>query len=137
MTRCWTAALALSLVVMTGTVPVMAQQLDKLSRARIAATEGDHATCAKLADEARRQPNTIWRAHQVFAACEVYDADDKRAEIGDAAWAKRINNAIGALRLLLQTPGLLVMQEQRSSVEFIVEELLKKVASADKTRTDP
>lgn len=113
------------------TVGAVAQELDKLSQARLAAIDGDHATCARLADEARRMPDSSWHAHHVFATCEVYDADAKRAEIGDAAYKGRIEHAISALQFLLDNPGLLVMQEQRSSVQFIVEELTKRIAMLD------
>ncbi len=107
-----------------------AQELDKLSQARLSAIDGDHGTCARLSDEARRLPDSSWHAHHVFATCEVYDADAKRAEIGEVAYVERIKNAIGALEFLLNNPGLLTARSQRDSVGFIVEELNKRVVAS-------
>jgi hypothetical protein len=124
------AAVAALLVSSLFFAAAAAQDLDKLSQARLAAIDGDHGTCARLSDEARRMPDSSWHAHHVFATCEVYDADTKRAEIGEEAYIARIKHAISALEFLLFNPGLLTGQSQRESVEFIVEELNKRVVAA-------
>jgi len=101
---------------------------DALTKARLAAIEGGHEACARLADHARRQRDASWHAHHVFATCEVYAADDAKDEIGQDAYRKRIREAIGALQFLLNTPGILIYDQQRNSVELIVSELRKKIA---------
>lgn len=113
-----------------------AQELDKLSQARLSAIDGDHGTCARLSDEARRLPDSSWHAHHVFATCEVYDADAKRGEIGEAAYVVRIKRAISALEFLLNNPGLLTARSQRDSVGFIVEELNKRVVASQNALRD-
>jgi len=115
--------------------PVAGDDLDPLTKARLSAVEGDHETCARLSDQARRMPDASWHAHHVFATCEVFDADAKRDEIGDEAWVKRINRAIDAFGFLLSSPGLLVRQEQRSSVQLIVDELTERIARAEAAGT--
>ncbi len=104
--------------------------LDKLSQARLAAVEGDHVTCAKLADQARRQRDAVWHAHHVYATCQIYVVEARRDTISIEEYAAGIENAVDALQFLLDTPGLLVIQEQRASVQFIVEELGKRIVDA-------
>lgn len=106
--------------------------LDTLSQARMAAIEGDHASCAKLADRARRQRDSVWQAHHVYATCQIYAIEAQRENISQEAYADGIAKAIDALQFLLNTPGLLVIQEQRSSVQFMVDELSKRIAAAHK-----
>ena len=104
--------------------------LDTLSQARMAAVQGEHATCAKLADQARRKRGAVWHAHHVYATCQIYAVEADRQALSDDEYASGIKKAVDALRFLLNTPGLLVIQEQRASVEFMVEELGKRITNA-------
>ena len=104
--------------------------LDTLSQARMAAVQGEHATCAKLADQARRKRGAVWHAHHVYATCQIYAVEADRQALSDDEYATGIEKAVDALRFLLNTPGLLVIQEQRASVEFMVEELGKRITNA-------
>ncbi len=104
--------------------------LDRLSQARLAAIEGDHVTCAKLADQARRQRDAVWHAHHVYATCQIYVVEARRDTISNEEYATGIEKAVDALQFLLDTPGLLVIQEQRASVQFMVEELGKRIVNA-------
>ncbi len=106
-----------------------AAEMDLLSQARLAAVDGRHAECAAKADEARRQPGAVWHAQHVFATCQVFAADARRTEIGEPAYAVEVGKAIGALELLLSTPGLLAMQEQRDSVQYQVQLLRERIAT--------
>jgi hypothetical protein len=101
---------------------------DLVSKARMAAVQGDHATCAKLADEARRQPGAGGRVHHLYATCQTFAADARRSELSDADYATELGKAIEAYRLLLQTPGLIPHIEERASVEFVIEELEGRIA---------
>ncbi len=103
--------------------------LDTLSQARLAAVEGDHAKCADLADKARRQPDAVWHAHHVYATCQIYAVEAQKEKLSTAEYDTGIAKAIDALQFLLDTPGLLVIQEQRASVEFMVEELGKRLST--------
>lgn len=107
--------------------PSTAVGLDTLSQARMAAIEGKHAACAELADAARRQPDAVWHAHHVFATCQIYATEAKRETISQAEYANGIHEAIDALQFLANTPGLLATEEQRASVQFMIEELLKRI----------
>lgn len=100
---------------------------DTLSQARMAAIEGNHAACAELADKARREANAVWHAHHVYATCQIYATEARRATISKAEYADGINKAIDALQFLANTPGLLSTEEQRASVQFVVEELVKRI----------
>ena len=104
--------------------------LDTLSQARMAAVQGEHATCAKLADQARRKRDAVWHAHHVYATCQIYAVEADRQALSDDEYATGIEKAVDALRFLLNTPGLLVIQEQRASVEFMVKELGKRITNA-------
>jgi hypothetical protein len=104
--------------------------LDTLSQARMAAVQGDHATCAQLADQARRERDAVWHAHHVYATCQIYAVEADRQALSDDEYATGIEKAVDALRFLLNTPGLLVIQEQRASVEFMVKELGKRITNA-------
>ena len=104
--------------------------LDTLSQARMAAVQGEHATCAKLADQARRKRDAVWHAHHVYATCQIYAVEADRQAPSDDEYATGIEKAVDALRFLLNTPGLLVIQEQRASVEFMVEQLGKRITNA-------
>lgn len=104
--------------------------LDTLSQARLAAVQGDHVTCAKLADQARRQRDSVWHAHHVYATCQIYVVEARRETISGEEYAQGIEKAVDALQFLLDTPGLLVIQEQRASVQFMVEELDKRIVNA-------
>jgi len=104
--------------------------LDTLSQARMAAVQGEHATCAKLADQARRKRDAVWHAHHVYATCQIYAVEADRQALSDDEYATGIEKAVDALRFLLNTPGLLVIQEQRASVEFMVEQLGKRITNA-------
>jgi hypothetical protein len=106
--------------------------LDTLSQARMAAIEGDHAGCARLADRARRQRDAVWQAHHVYATCQIYAIEAQRERISQEKYANGITKAIDALQFLLATPGLLIIQEQRSSVQFMVDELNKRIAASHK-----
>lgn len=100
--------------------------LDALSQARLAAIEGNHADCARLADQARRQPDASWHAHHVFATCQIYATEARRDNITKEEYNQGINQAIEALDFLVTTPGLLATEEQRASVHFMIEELTKR-----------
>ncbi|KUO57196.1 MAG: hypothetical protein APF80_04220 [Alphaproteobacteria bacterium BRH_c36] len=100
---------------------------DILSQARMAAIAGNHASCADLADKARRQPDAVWHAHHVYATCQIYAMEARRATISKREYAKGINKAIDALQFLVNTPGLLATEEQRASVLFVMEELAKRI----------
>ncbi|MBU2580215.1 MAG: hypothetical protein KJ622_00660 [Alphaproteobacteria bacterium] len=106
--------------------------LDTLSLARIAAVEGRHAECAELADKARRQPNAVWHAHHVYATCQIFATEARRGTLTGAEYSKAINKAREALQLLVRTPGLLATEEQRASVEFVMEELDKRIEAFEK-----
>lgn len=106
------------------------QARDPLLAARFAAVDGKFEECAKLADEARRKPDAVWQAHNVFATCEVFAADAVRDEIGPEAYVKRIEAALGAFRFLLASPGVLVAEDRRNSIGFMIVELEKRIASA-------
>ncbi|MEO1282449.1 MAG: hypothetical protein AAFV69_12025 [Pseudomonadota bacterium] len=103
---------------------------DALLAARYAAVDGKFEECAKLADEARRSPRAVWRAHNVFATCEVFAADAVKDEIGPQAYVKRIQRAIDAFNFLLNTPGVLVAEDRRRSIRFMIDELDKRIAKA-------
>lgn len=105
-------------------------EADPLLQARFAAVDGRFEECAKLADEARRRPDAVWQAHNVFATCEVFAADAAKDTIGAEAYIKRIEAAIGALRFLLSSPGVLVAEDRRRSIGFMIEELDKRIAKA-------
>lgn len=123
-TRASIRSLTLALVFGASTA---AAALDTLSKARLAAVDGDHAACAELADKARRLPDSVWHAHHVYATCQIYAVEARKDSITPAQYVDGIAKAIDALRFLLDTPGLLVFQEQRASVEFMVEELAKRI----------
>lgn len=106
--------------------------LDTLSQARMAAVEGNHAQCAELADKARRQPNAVWHAHHVYATCQIYATEARRETLTKAQYTEGINKAIEALQLLVRTPGLLATEEQRASVEFVIDELNKRIEHFEK-----
>jgi len=101
--------------------------LDTLSQARMAAIEGKHASCAELADQARREPDAVWHAHHVYATCQIYAVEAQREQITQAEYASGINKAIDALQFLANTPGLLATEEQRASIQFMVQELVKRI----------
>jgi len=101
--------------------------LDTLSQARMAAIEGNHASCADLADKARREADAVWHAHHVYATCQIYATEARRAEISGTEYAEGINKAIDALQFLVNTPGLLATEEQRASVQFMMQELAKRI----------
>lgn len=133
----WARFLANALVValMAGTLMAplaLAEnvQRDPLLEARFAAVDGKFEDCAKLADQARRLPNAIWRAHNVFATCEVFAADAVKDQIGAEAYAKRIGKAVDAFNFLLSTPGVLVAEDRRRSIRYMIEELDKRIADA-------
>ncbi len=128
--KIWRFLTVLTAVVLSTTVANSG--LDTLTQARLAAVQGDHVTCAKLADQARRQRDAVWRAHQIYATCQIYVVEARRDTISDEEYAQGIEKAADALQFLLVTPGLLVNQEQRASVQFIVEELGKRIVGARK-----
>jgi len=101
---------------------------DILTRARMAAVDGDHVTCARLAEEARQQPGADGRVHHLYATCQAFAAEARRSELSDSEYATELGKAIAAYQLLLHTPGLLPHLEERASVEFIVEELQGRIA---------
>lgn len=109
-------------------MPSASAETDIVSKARMAAVEGDHVTCARLADEARSQPGAGGRVHHLYATCQAFAADARRSELSDAEYAAELGKAIAAYRFLLSTPGLLPHLEQRASVEFVVEELEARIA---------
>lgn len=104
--------------------------MDKLTRARLAAIDGDHATCAKLADEARRGPHAVWQAHQIYATCQAFVMEAQKGKIPADAYIAGLNKSIDALHFLLATPGIINSEEQRGSVEFVIEEYEKRIAKA-------
>ncbi|MEQ8826111.1 MAG: hypothetical protein RIC14_17220 [Filomicrobium sp.] len=123
------AAVVLALLISAGTT--FAQNgPDDLTKARLAAVEGDHVTCAKLADKARRQPNTVWQAHQVFASCQAYVMEAKREKIPAADYISGLSQSVDALQFLLETPGLVNNNEQRASIMFVIEEFERRIQSA-------
>jgi len=101
---------------------------DIVTKARLAAVEGDHATCAKLADEARQQPGADGRVHHLYATCQTFAADARRSELSDADYAAELSKAVAAYQFLLNTPGIIPHLEHRASVELIVEELEGRIA---------
>lgn len=109
------------------TAPVLAAG-DLLTQARMAAVEGNHEKCASLADAARREPTAVWRAHHVYATCQIYVTEARKPDIAAAEYASELRKAIDALQFLLDTPGILVIQEQRASVELMVDELFKRIS---------
>lgn len=119
-----------ALLLAVATVTPASAGTDTVTRARMAAVNGDHATCAKLAGEARRLPGADGRVHHLYATCQTFAADAKRAELSDATYAAELEKAIEAYQFLLSTPGLLPHLEERASVEFIVEELQSRIAKA-------
>lgn len=106
--------------------------LDVLSQARMAAIEGQHAKCAELADKARREQNAVWHAHHVYATCKIYATEAAKDKISNADYVAGIQDAIDSFKFLVETPGLLVSEEQRGSVYFMIEELNKRIAPAEK-----
>ncbi|MEL7048189.1 MAG: hypothetical protein AAFO75_04360 [Pseudomonadota bacterium] len=103
---------------------------DPLLAARFAAVDGNFEECSTLADIARRQPKAVWHAHNVYATCEVFAADAVKDKIGKDAYIKRIQNAIGAFEFLLNTPGVIVASDRRRSIQFMKQELHKRIAKA-------
>ncbi|CFX02658.1 exported protein of unknown function [Candidatus Filomicrobium marinum] len=101
--------------------------MDIVSKARMAAVEGDHVTCAKLADEARKRPGADGRIHHLYATCQAFAADIKRSKLSKEEYVAEIQKAIDAYQLLLRTPGLLPHIEERASVEFVIEQLQKRI----------
>ncbi|MEM1371093.1 MAG: hypothetical protein AAGG72_02575 [Pseudomonadota bacterium] len=104
---------------------------DPLLAARFAAVDGRFEACARLADKARRLPTAVWHAHQVYATCEVFAADEVRTEISADAYTERIGKAVDAFQFLLNTPGVIVASDRRRSIQFMVAELQKKIARAN------
>lgn len=102
-------------------------EMDIVSKARMAAVEGDHVTCARLADEARKQPGADGRVHHLYATCQAFAADTKRSKLSKAEYAAEIQKAIDAYQFLLRTPGLLPNIEERASVEFVIEQLQERM----------
>lgn len=100
---------------------------DTLLQARFAAIDGRYEECAKLADEARRMPDAVWQAHNVFATCEVFAADAVKDTITPEAYVARIETAIGAFKFLLESPGVLVADDRRRSIAFMIDELHKRI----------
>lgn len=115
------------LAIGAGSLPVSAET-DIVSKARLAAVQGDHATCAKLADEARRQPGANGHVHHLYATCQTFAADARRPGLSDAEYAAELSKAVAAYQFLLNTPGLLPHLEHRASVEFIVQQLEGRIA---------
>lgn len=103
---------------------------DDLIKARLAAVEGDHATCARLADKARRLPNAVWQAHQLYASCQAFAIEAQRDKISVGEYISGLNKSIDALQFLLETPGLINSEEQRGSIQFVIQEFEKRIASA-------
>lgn len=101
---------------------------DKLVAARLAAVEGGYEECAKLSDQARRTRHAHWRAHQVYASCTVFAADAQKdaGTIEPEGYAKRIRDAVGAMQLLIETPGLITGSNRRQSIYFMIEQLSKR-----------
>lgn len=116
-----------SLAVVAGLSSASAEN-DVLTKARLAAVEGDHITCARLADEARQQPRADGRVHHLYATCQAFAAEARRSQLSEREYATELGKAIAAYQLLLRTPGLLPHLEERASVEFIVEELQGRIA---------
>lgn len=121
------AAAIFSLAIVAG-LPSASAETDVLTRARMAAVDGDHLTCARLADEARKQPGADGRVHHLYATCQAFAAEARRPELSDAEYAEELGKAITVYQFLLRTPGLLSHLEERASVEFIIEELQGRIA---------
>lgn len=115
------------LAIWAGNLPASAE-MDIVSKARLAAVKGDHATCAKLADEARRQPGASGHVHHLYATCQTFAADARRPVLSDAEYAAELSKAVAAYQFMLNTPGLLPHLEHRASVEFIVQQLEGRIA---------
>lgn len=126
MARTGTKPAIVCLALLVGAASALAD-MDIVSKARIAAVEGDHITCAKLADEARKRPGADGRVHHLYATCQAFAADIERSKLSKAEYAAEIQKAIDAYQLLLHTPGLLPHLEERASVEFVIEELQKRI----------
>lgn len=121
------AAAIFSLAIVAGLSSVSAET-DILTKARMAAVDGDHVTCARLADEARKQPGAEGRVHHLYATCQAFAAEARRSDLSDTEYASELGKAISVYQFLLRTPGLLPHMEERASVEFIVEELQGRIA---------
>lgn len=112
------------------TAALVKQTSDKLIAARLAAIDGGYEKCASLSDSARRSPYSHWRAHQVFASCTVFDAEEKKKTLSAKSYAEKLESAVDALEFLIEAPGVLVHQNQRESVSFMIEEIGKKARAA-------
>ncbi len=115
---------------MPTTVALCDEASDKLIAARLAAIDGHYEKCARLSDEARRVSSAHWRAHQVYASCTVFAADAEKENITSQAYADRLQNAISALQFLLNTPGILIHNNQRQSVGFMITQLGKRIEAS-------
>lgn len=98
-----------------------------LMEARMAAVDGDHAKCAKLADKARRIRGATWHAHRVYASCTVFAADARKKELGAAAYKAEIKKAVDALKLLFNTPDIYMQQDTANGIRLMVDELSKRL----------
>ncbi|MCH9808863.1 MAG: hypothetical protein K0U74_14135 [Alphaproteobacteria bacterium] len=121
-------ASALLMAVATAQTPATAAP-DQLSQARMAAIDGDHGKCAQLADKARRQKTAVWQAHHVYATCQIYATEARKDKISKSEYADGINKAVDALKFILDTPDILVNEEHRASVLFLINEMDKRITA--------
>jgi len=118
------AVLTLSMTTWT----TLAQAGGPLIDARMAQRDGDFETCAKKADEARRLPTSSYQSHRLFASCSVFAADEARASLTDAEYKARIESAIGALELLLRTPGAYHQPKANDVIRLSIEDFRRRIA---------
>src|SRR5690349_1466077 len=88
------------LAIVAGLSPASAEP-DILTRARMAAVDGDHVTCARLADEARQQPGAGGKVHHLYATCQAFAAEARRSELSGSEYAAELGKAISAYEFLL------------------------------------
>ncbi len=100
---------------------------DRLTEARMAAVNGDHALCSKISDEVRNSKGSSWYAHQVFASCKSLDARQNRTELGAERFETESMKAIDAIEHIVSN-GKALTSRQRIKFSHMAVEMRKQLA---------
>lgn len=100
---------------------------DRLSEARIAAIDGDHARCADIADDVRKSQAANWYAHQVYASCVALAAQKNKDELGADKYEAESLKAIAAIEEIVLN-GKNLTSRQRVKFSHMAIEMRKQLS---------
>ena len=107
-------------------VPTHARAADPFMDARVAASEGKHAKCAKLADEARKRDGATWHSHHLHASCTVLGAQSRKDHMTPVEYEAQIMHAVELLENLVAGP-LVPMDKHRAQLGYMATEMRKQL----------